>query len=573
MSKSTFQTKRLDHHGIVAGVCHQIKLAETINRIIPPDIRQKVTVGDAVVAMVINGIGLTSRPLYLVAEAMKNKPVDVLIRKGLEAEDFNDDTLGRALDALFEADLTSVFVQISHNAIKMYKIKPEDLNLDTSSISLHGDYLTKDAPSAEESPQQNNEVEANEETQQTENTSTQESSPKIIQINHGYSKDHRPDLKQLMVGLITTTKYRIPVWIEALSGNSHDSVVFAETIESYCEQFSDDDLKETLFIMDAGWYTAKNVREYQSEVSWISRVPETIKLAQKTVEGFDPSQLEKDDKGYCYQSYEVCYGDVNQRWLTVYSEKSFEREGKTLERRMKKQLKSCKTEAKKQLQKEYDCRQDAENAIEQFQSAHPACMITAEISEKGIYEQRGRPKQGEKPVKTVYLVKISIKENSEWKEKQLGKKGKFIVATNACSEETVSDAELLQKYKGQSSTVERGFRFLKDPMFFADSLFVKTPRRIMALVMIMGLCLLVYALAEREIDINLADCTETVLDQRGQPTKSLTMRRVTQIFEGIDILEIVHDGMVHQRQILNLTEQQRIILTLFNPHVQKCYTF
>jgi len=573
MNEPKFQTKRLDHHGIVAGICHQIKLAETINRIIPVDVRKKVTVGDAVVAMVINGIGLTSRPLYLVAEAMKNKPIDILIREGLEAEDFNDDTLGRALDALFEADLTSIFVQIAHNSLQTYAIKPEDLNLDSSSISLHGQYRTKDLNSTEEMPQSGNEEQEKEDSEQAEDVMTVEGSQEIIQITHGFSKDHRPDLKQVIVGLMTTTKHRIPVWIEALSGNSHDATVFAETIEKYCEQCSENDLESQLFIMDAGWYTAKNIQKYQYELNWISRVPETIKFAQSIVEEFAPSELKKDDKGYCYQAHDVNYGDVDQRWLIVYSQKAYEREAKTLERKMKKSIKSCKTDAKKQIQKQYDCKQDAENAISQFQLAHLECLVTAEINEKGVYERQGRPKKGEKPMKTVYQVNIAIQENLEWKEKKLQRKGKFIVATNVCSQERVSNTELLQKYKGQSSTVERGFRFLKDPMFFADSLFVKTPQRIMSLIMIMGLCLLVYSLAELEIDTNLADCTETVLDQRGQPTKSLTMRRVTQIFEGIDVLEIIQDEKVYQRQILNLTEQQRIILTLFNPYVQKCYTF
>lgn len=573
MNEPKFQTKRLDHHGIVAGICHQIKLAEIINRIIPVDIRKKVTVGDAVVAMVINGIGLTSRPLYLVAEAMKNKPIDILIREGLEAEDFNDDTLGRALDALFEAGLTSIFVQIAHHSLQTYGIKPEDLNLDSSSISLHGKYLTEDVNTTAENLQSGNGEQEKEDSGQVEAMVTEECLQEVIQITYGFSKDHRPDLKQVMVGLITTTKHRIPVWIEALSGNSHDATVFAETIEKYCEQCSENDLESQLFIMDAGWYTAKNIQEHQYELNWVSRVPETIKLAKSTLEEFDPLELEKDDKGYCYQAHNVSYGDVNQRWLTVYSQKAYEREAKTLERKMQKSIKSCKTDAKKQIQKQYDCKQDAENAISQFQLAHPECLVTAKISEKGVYERQGRPRKGEKPVKTVYQVNIVIQENPEWKEKELQRKGKFIISTNVCSQDTISDEELLQKYKGQSSTVERGFRFLKDPMFFADSLFVKTPQRIMSLIMIMGLCLLVYSLAELEIDRNLADCTETVLDQRGQPTKSLTMRRVTQLFEGIDVLEIIQNDKVYQRQILNLTEQQRIILTLFNPYVQKCYTF
>ncbi|MGC9024099.1 MAG: hypothetical protein ACP5NB_04585 [Chloroflexia bacterium] len=58
---------------------------------------------------------------------------------------------------------------------------------------------------------------------------------------------------------------------------------------------------------------------------------------------------------------------------------------------------------------------------------------------------------------------------------------------------------MLWAYKGQGVGPERGFRFLKDPWFFADSLFLKSPKRIVALVMVMGLALLVYALAEHRL--------------------------------------------------------------------------
>ena len=53
---------------------------------------------------------------------------------------------------------------------------------------------------------------------------------------------------------------------------------------------------------------------------------------------------------------------------------------------------------------------------------------------------------------------------------------------------------MLSQYKAQGISMERGFRFLKDPLFFADSLLLKNPGRIMALIMIMVLALLIYAL-------------------------------------------------------------------------------
>ena len=60
----------------------------------------RVTCGHAVQVLVLNALGFTSRALYLVPDYLKNRPVDLLLDKGLSAADLNDDTLGRGLDDL-----------------------------------------------------------------------------------------------------------------------------------------------------------------------------------------------------------------------------------------------------------------------------------------------------------------------------------------------------------------------------------------------------------------------------------------------------------------------------------------
>ncbi|MDI6886795.1 MAG: DUF4277 domain-containing protein, partial [archaeon] len=101
MNSAEYTSKDLDHLGIVAVVCREIGLAEEIDRIVGVDPRQKVTCGEAVVAMILNALGFVDRPLYLFPEFMTTKPVEILIREGLKAEDFNDDVLGRTLDKLY----------------------------------------------------------------------------------------------------------------------------------------------------------------------------------------------------------------------------------------------------------------------------------------------------------------------------------------------------------------------------------------------------------------------------------------------------------------------------------------
>jgi len=106
MAEITYATQRLDHLGIVAGICQEVDLVGQIDRMVGPTNRQ-VSVGEAMQAMVLNALGFASRPLYLTPEFFANKPLDRLLRPGLTAEMLNDDSLGRALDLLYETGLTA----------------------------------------------------------------------------------------------------------------------------------------------------------------------------------------------------------------------------------------------------------------------------------------------------------------------------------------------------------------------------------------------------------------------------------------------------------------------------------
>ena len=128
---------------------------------------------------------------------------------------------------------------------------------------------------------------------------------------------------------------------------------------------------------------------------------------------------------------------------------------------------------------------------------------------------------------------------------------------------------MLWAYKGQGVGPERGFRFLKDPWFVADRLFLKKPERIMALLMVMGWALPVYALAEHRLRSVLRKRGESIPNQFGKPTQRPTMRRIFQMFEGIDVLLLpTLDGV--QQQVLNLKAVHCRILRLLGPYVGKC---
>ncbi|MFN7567690.1 MAG: IS1634 family transposase [Microcystis sp.] len=129
-----------------------------------------------------------------------------------------------------------------------------------------------------------------------------------------------------------------------------------------------------------------------------------------------------------------------------------------------------------------------------------------------------------------------------------------VLATNQLDKESGRDEQLLVHYKQQQG-IERGFRFLKDSLFFASSLFLKTPERIMALALIMALCLLVYNLGQRPLRLALEEQEETVPNQLGKPTQRPTLRWIFQCLRGIHWVVLNNCP-----QIINLTHERERLL-------------
>jgi transposase len=169
---------------------------------------------------------------------------------------------------------------------------------------------------------------------------------------------------------------------------------------------------------------------------------------------------------------------------------------KTLEKQIKKECELKTKELKKFSSKTFDCECDAKASLEGLEKTLKYHRIADVIvTKQRVKSGCGRPKKND-PITIKYSLEAQLRKDDEKISVSLQKKGKFIIATNELDDHLLSNCELLDNYKGQQS-VERGFRFLKDPLFMTASVFLKTQERIVALGMIMCLCLLVYTLAQR----------------------------------------------------------------------------
>lgn len=214
----------------------------------------------------------------------------------------------------------------------------------------------------------------------------------------------------------------------------------------------------------------------------------------------------------------------------------------------------------------FACEPDARAAAVKFEQSlkyHRLCDL--QFTQIAHYNKAGRPRLDEVPSRISYSVQAALAPNPEAIEVEMTRAGRFILATNVLDTIELSTDEALTEYKDQQSN-ERGFRFLKDPLFFTSSVFVKSPKRVQALVMVMGLCLLVYSLAQRQLRHALAQAGEGIKNQVGKLTERPTLRWVFQTFQSVHLVLV--DGT---KQISNLTPQRHKLLRFLGAEAMRYY--
>ena len=518
----------LDHLGIVAGIIDDLGIVEQINVRIGRSSREKVSAGVIVKAMILNGLGFVSAPLYMFSKFFEGKATEHLLGAGITAEQINDDRIGDVMDDLHQVGLTETFVGISLNAAKKYEVKVEIGHADSSSFHVHGEYANQEEGS--------------------------------IEITHGYSRDHRPDLKQVMMNLICVGDGDIPVMMGVVSGNQADKARFAGLLQEFKQQCT----FEGICVADAALYSEENLVA-MTGLKWLTRVPLSIKAASELVESTEPL-LPSKLLGYTTAESLSEYGGVSQRWILVESEARRKSDIKKLDKKIEKTQEKGKQELQVLAAQDFACPADAIAAAEKLSAKMKWHKLTnIQTLEKPHYAKRGKPQPDAIPTHISYRITATVIPIDAEIAAQRVRCGRFILATNIIDSAQFTTDDALREYKAQQAT-ERGFRFLKDPLFFTSSVFLKSAKRIEALGMIMALCLLVYNLAQRQLRLALALSQETIPNQLGKPTNSPTLRWVFQCFMAVHLVSI--HGVT---QIVNLSALRLRILNFFSLACQRYY--
>jgi transposase len=452
---------------------------------------------------------------------------------------------------------SQIFTTIALAAAPKFEIKTETSHLDSSSFHLHGKYESElpsiclaereiDSACSDGFP------------------TNPASSPVPIKITYGYSQGPSPDLKQFILDLICSSDGDVPLFLRVGYGNESDCAVFA----SNCQEFKKQLNLESLMVASGALYTAPNL-SMLTNLRWLTRVPLNLKQAPHLVSQLNEAEFTSSSvKGYSWSEHKSNYGGIEQRWLVVESSLRRDSDRRQLENKLKKTEIESQNKLRELSKIEFACAADAVAAAHRLSKQLKYHNLT-QISSRQVTVKPDAKLLVRSPERSDSNLRFKVQAQLELDASAIGKEikasGKFILATNVLETKQLNPDDTIVKYKEQQST-ERGFGFLKDPLFFTDSVFLKSPERIEALALVMGLCLLVYTLGQRLLRHNLQRTNSTLKNQLGKPTHRPTLRWIFQIFQAIHLVNI--QGT---QQIYNLNDERIAILNLLPTSCRSYY--
>ena len=347
--QAPYRSQVLDHLGLVAGMFDELGIGDVIDQATQqnPEMRD-LTVGEAVKAMVLNGLGFINQALYLVPRFFQNKPTYRLISPRVVPEQLNDDALGRALETLYAYGVTELYSLLAATAAERLGLAPRLAHLDSTSFHVDGRYNSDEEPE-----------------------------DKVVHITRGYSRDHRPDLNQVMLELMVEHQAGIPILMKPLSGNSSDAQDFGEAVRAHVHQLQTT-YGMTYLVADGALYSEANLQKLaQTRMQWITRVPATVSAAQAVLAQVNPQALTTLQEGYRYHELTSTYGGIEQRWLLIYSEPRQAQARRTVDKQWRQQSDKEVNALKKLCGATFACEADARQALVDLRAG-----LTSHVSER-----------------------------------------------------------------------------------------------------------------------------------------------------------------------------------------------
>src|SRR5437899_9301948 len=357
--------------------------------------------GTIVLGMILDTLSGRS-PLYRLEEFFTHQDTALLLGKAIAPGTFDDDTVGRVLDRLYDTGTMKVFTACAVRADQVFGFDKRYVHFDTTSMTVYGDYVLPEETEERQVP---------------------------FTITHGYSKDKRPDLKQFVFATLCVDR-AVPLWVKPEDGNASDKTVNNTVLSNIATFLAKHGVAPGayIYVADAALVTEDNLAAL-GDTLFISRLPATYNecgrliteaVAHNTWEDVGVLAHTKPTKhrpGTSYKAYEgevTLYG-TPYRAVVVHSSAQDKRRQQRLARDIQTSSSTMQTTARAAERQEYFCRADADAAAARLRAGSAAYhRLEVAVEERLVYG-RGRPStQKPRPVKALrYRLKTTIRPHTE----------------------------------------------------------------------------------------------------------------------------------------------------------------
>jgi transposase len=525
------------HLPLVLGVLRKLEVAQIIDTMIPPNPAHVLTCGRGVEALVL-AILDGHHALYKVGRRLDERGMLALLQPGLTAASVHDTRLGQILDAVFAANLNRVFSAMSLQALETYAISTPWLHQDTTTIALYGAYGDGQEGSAGPRPA------------------------------YGYSKDGRGDLKQVLLSLGVSGDGGLPLRMGLHDGNRSDSVDVPEAIaeslalglgglkgivadsKAYSQRTLGLCLEQGVGLLTLGPRTGSIRQEVEAWGQQQSSLPLLLEKPARRRHG-TPRRWYGDR---VMREVEVEYGDgrielAPMRFVAVYSNQLAQQHEHAYGQAQEREARAVAEHISEVQRRSCACEADAEAAIAEYaglgrgKRGRRACAwryhrVSYEVEaqwQPKKRSRRGRPREGVE-CEQGYRLHVTAKALAP----PVSSFGWLVLATTV-REQTCDDAEIVRAYRDQTTTVEPGFRWIKNPAAISP-VWLEKRERIAALAMLTVLGLLVYSVIQRQVRQYLQQHHASIPGNTGD-TRDPTAAVVRESFTSVTLIHLDHDGV------------------------------
>ncbi len=560
-SKFTRRRERLGALPIINHFADRLGLDALLERFVPMsrDPRQKIPPARAL-GVLLRSILVEREPIYRQAETVLAFSPGVFRISDQQVKALNDDNVGRALDRLFAADRAALLTAVAVAAQKRFGLCLEEVHNDSTSVRLCGQYPEAKGRSI--------------------------LGKKAPWITYGYSKDHRGDLKQLLLTLTATRDGVVPIHVRCDDGNTSDSTTHLDTWESLRALHGS---AKFLYVADSKLCSGESMDAIHARdgrfVTVLPRSRKEDKRFREWIQTNEPPWEAVWDRPNPRRKYgprdvwkvykSVAPSKENWTIVWVYSTllrlNQRQRREDQIARALQEieKLKAKLEGPRPRLRSEAQIEDRIRRIVTRFHVQEYLRAWVAPLEIASFRQDRpGRPGPDTRYRRTMKRrFTIGFEVDRLAIEYDMKSDGMYPLI---CNDATMSPGEILEAHKRQAG-IERRFRQFKS-VFEVAPVFLKNEGRIVALFTLYFLAMMLQALIERELrnSMRQAEIKSLPLYPEERESKLPTSNTVFGIFSMIDRETILAD---HQQLAVfepELTELQVQILDLLNVP-RSCY--